>query len=477
MTIVELARARAESGSDSAPAEPAATRVGGWVLLGIIVVAGAALRIVWSTSLGLSFDETFTAMAGRRSVGGMLDYLASTDSHPPLDYLLRMPLARAGASDLALRAPSIVFSVAALALLAWWMRERGIAGAVATGLMAVSGFAIAYGSEARMYALLQLVGVAAAMTAEGWLRAPRPVHSWIAGALVFVGCLDHTSTFLLAGGLVVLAGLRTDRDAWRWRLGVSLGVLAWVPFWGPSIVRQLEGSHSSWIPPTSARGFVDAVVSQVTFTDGVTWLVAAAVVVGAICLARSDRRLFRVWIACAAVPFVAAAAIGLVTPFFLNRTLTLELWAPVLAVGMLVEHVWRRSAMIGGVTVVLLALIALPGTLTLLGGTWEYDISIGRIEASARPGDVVAVVPSWYEQVVDWRIGVRAPLGRTEHVTLAGVPDAEALVVTGAPRTGRVWLLEYSVARPSLAGYDRCAPTWTYGESRLLCLVAAGAPT
>jgi hypothetical protein len=107
----------------------------------------------------------------------------------------------------------------------------------------------------------------------------------------------------------------------------------------------------------------------------------------------------------------------------------------------------------------------------LLRSTSEYDVTIRRIEVSARPGDVVAVVPSWYEQLVDWRVGVRAPLGATKHVVLPGVPDADALLLAGASPTGRVWLLEYGLARPSLTDDRRCAPTWTYASSRLLCLV------
>jgi uncharacterized membrane protein len=323
-------------------------------VLAALVVAGAVLRVWWALSCGLTFDETFTAMAGRRSLTAMLDYLATTDSHPPLDYLLRMPLARMGASDLAFRFPSIVFSVTALALFAWWMRGRGVVGIVATGLMAVSGFAIAYGSEARMYALLELLGVVAAVTAESWLREPKRAHAWVVCGLVFVGCLDHASMLLLAGGLMALAGVRRDRDAWRWRFGVAIGLLLWVPLWGPSLLRQQQGSHTSWIPPTSARGFVDAVVSQVTLTDGVTWMIALGVVAGTVCLARSHRRLFAVWCSCAGLPFVAAAAIGVLTPFFLNRTLTFAMWAPVLAVGALVGAIWRRWRAAGVVVATIL---------------------------------------------------------------------------------------------------------------------------
>ena len=74
---------------------------------------------------GLSYDESFTAMAARLPLDQLFDYLRTQDTHPPFDYLLRAPFARAGASDVVLRLPSFVCSVGALVLFAWWMRARG----------------------------------------------------------------------------------------------------------------------------------------------------------------------------------------------------------------------------------------------------------------------------------------------------------------------------------------------------------------
>ena len=202
----------------------------------------------WSTVFGLSFDEAFTGMAGRKSLAGLFDFLSHHDSHPPLDYVLRMPLARLGVGDLAFRAPSLVFSVAALALFAWWMRDRGWAGATATALLAVSGFQISYGSEARMYALLELLGVGAAIVAERWIVEPRRWHAWAIGGIVFVGLLDHVSISLLAIGLFLLAGIRNDRAAWRWRCAVALGGVAWAAVWGASFLTQAGEHHPGWIP-------------------------------------------------------------------------------------------------------------------------------------------------------------------------------------------------------------------------------------
>ena len=163
--------------------------------------------------------------------------------------------------------------------------------------------------------------------------------------------------------------------------------------------------------------------------------------------------------------------IGLELPFFLNRTLMLMLWAPIVAVGAAVGAAWQRSRPIGLVLAALVLLITWPGTANLLQGTWEYDVSFQHLEAVARPGDVVAVVPSWYAPVAEWRVEVRKPLGSTTPVRVAGIPDAVSFRIDGAPATGRIVLLEFGASRPDLHSFGRCAPVWTFSETRIRCLV------
>ena len=311
-----------------APVDPA---VPGWVLP-LIVVVGIALRVWRIVSNGLTFDESFTALAGRRSVGDLLTYLRHNDSHPPLDYLIRAPFARAGASDFLMRSPSLLFSSAALALFAWWMRERSWLGVIATALMAVSTFQVLYGGDARMYALLQLLGVAAAIVTERWLRAPARWHVWAIGAVLLVALFDHVSGALLGAGLLAVAGLRRDRDAWRWRIVVTGAGLVWLVVWGPVMVDQLGGQWASWIPRTTPLGFAQTVSRQITLAEAVAPFVLAAVIGGGVVLCRRDRVLGRLWLALGALPFALAAGIGVFASFLFDRTLTLASWAPLLAI-------------------------------------------------------------------------------------------------------------------------------------------------
>ncbi len=460
-------RATGEPDTTAAP-EAAGAAIPSWVLPAIVVL-GIALRVWRVQSNGLEYDETFTAMAGRLPVGDLLSFLRHNDSHPPLDYLLRVPLARIGAGDFWLRLPSLVFSSSALALFAWWMRRRGWVGVLATAFMAVSVFQLVYGGEARMYALLELLGVAAAVLAERWLREPTRWHAWAIGGLLVLALFDHVSGALLGAGLLAVAGLRRDREAWRWRAAVAGAGVIWLALWGPAMLDQLRGQWAEWIPRTTPAGFAETVSRQVTLAPYLAPVVLGAVVVGGVLVWRTDRDLGRVWIALGAVPFALAAVVGVFASFLFDRTLTLSSWAPPLALAFVLDGARRRGGLVGRSVVI--GTMALAVTLAcsfLVSKTWEYDQSVGHLESVVRPGDVVAVRPARYGSLVDWRIGVRGSLP-TRNVAVAGLHDVDALLV-GAPADGRVWLLTAADDRSVYPGFTRCASAWTDGPKKVLCL-------
>jgi len=433
------------------------------------VVVGAGLRVWRAAHNGASFDESFTAIAGRRPLGDLFGFLGRADSHPPLDYLLRMPLARAGASDFWLRSPSIVFSIAALVLFAWWMRPRGWFGLLATALFSFSTFQVLYGGEARMYALLELLGVAAAVVGERWLRAPRAWHAWCLSGLTAVALFDHASGFLLGLGLLVLAGARGDREAWRLRALLAGAAATWAVLWGPTAVTQLGHSWSDWVPRTTPTVFARVVSQQIASVDVAVWPLLAGVVFGGVVLVRRDPRLARVWAALGAVPFVAAALVGIATPFLLPRTLTLASWAPVLALAALLDAARRRWTTVGRVVAIAVPVFVLLASATFLADkTWDYDLSISELERVAQPGDVVAVRPARYGTLAAWRFDVHGSRP-TRPVTVDGIADADARQVLGARRTGRIWILTPLGSATTFAGYRSCAPPWSDGVTTVIC--------
>jgi Dolichyl-phosphate-mannose-protein mannosyltransferase len=439
----------------------------------VLVALGIAARVVWALRNGASFDESFTAMIGRRSLGDIFSTLRSSDSHPPLDYLIRAPLARAGVTDFVLRVPSLLFSCAALVLFAWWMRQRDMGGVVAVAVMAVSPFQIMYGGEARMYALLELLGVSAAVIAERWARDPRRWHAAVAGALVLVAIFDHVSGFLLAGGLLAFAGVRTDREAWRWRAYIAGALALWAVTWGSSFLVQASTTHASWIDRTTPRSVVEVVSGLVTNQQGVALVVLLIVAAGVVRLVITDRVLGRLVICMGLLPIAAAAVIGLFTPFFIERAVTVAAWAPCVAVGVVVEGVWRRSRAVGAVATVLVCLMILPATVVFLERHWEYDSAAARLTAVTRAGDTVATVPGWYGPLVDWRVGAR-DFGSLRTTAVPGLPHAHAIIVGGRPASGTVWVLSFAGDHRHFSGVPHCAPDWTDGVTVVSCLRVQG---
>jgi hypothetical protein len=443
-----------------------------------IVLVGILLR-AWRLGFnGLTYDESFTAMAARLPLDRMFDYLRTQDTHPPLDYLLRAPLARAGVSDAMLRVPSFVFSCGALLLFAWWMRARGVAGVVATAVLAGSSFQIYHGGEARMYALLELLGVASAVLAERWLRDDAPRWcAWAAGGLVAVALFDHVSGFLLVAGMLAVAGLRTDRRAWVWRSAVVAALALWAVVWGASFAHQASGNWVGWIPRTSPSSFAQAVAGQVTDVEPLAWVVLAAIVAGGWFLWRADLRLARVWLAVGVVPFVVAAAIGVVSPFLIDRAVTIASWAPPLALGYCAAALVDRWSLVGRALVVALVAVVAFGTVTFLAGKrYDSDLAVEHLEQVARPGDVIVTRPSRYATLPAYRIGVEQ-WRDTHWVATPGIDQASAFRAGGAAPTGRIWLFSPVSFELSFPGYRACARTskvdlrpWTDGVTNIRCL-------
>ena len=452
--------------------EPKQEHRGTAVRLALLVAVGGVLRFWGLGASRLSYDETFTAMAGRLPVGSLFNFLRLNDSHPPLDYLLRAPLARAGLNELWFRMPSAILSLGALALFAWWMRSRGRAGLIATALLAVSSFQVSHAREARMYAELEFLGVAIAVLATAWYSKPRRWHAPLLGVLVFVGLLTHVSMFLLAAGVLALPGRRTDREAWRWRAAIVLGGLGWALVWGSTFLTQAGGGHSAWIPPTTLSGLGSAISRLVTFEPTLVLVVAAATIAGGVTVWRRNPTLGRVWTCCFAVPVALAAVAGLVEPVVLDRTFTLMAWAPCLAIAWLLDALASRRRILGLVAVLAVFAVIVPSTLRGIQTPSGPDTPLRQLALVARPGDIVAVRPATKSPELAWSLGVRgrAP---TRPVAVPGLPKAFGMQVgTGRP-SGRIWLLDWRpIPHPRFTAADQCAPRWSWGHTHIQCVRA-----
>ena len=154
-------------------------------LLLALVLIGSVLRL-WALGRSkLNYDESFTAMAGRLPVGRLFAFLTAHDSHPPLDYLLHAPLARAGVGEFWFRLPSALCSIAALGaarmVVAAARSRRG------RGDGALRAERVRDRARSRRHGCTRSSRSSASgsrSSADHWLRAPQRHHAPLIGALV-----------------------------------------------------------------------------------------------------------------------------------------------------------------------------------------------------------------------------------------------------------------------------------------------------
>jgi len=171
--------------------------------LGVIVVAGAALRFATLDTQSLWFDEAVTAQLMRMRFVDLLQAIPSSESTPPLYYVLAWFWAHVfGTGEAGLRSLPALLGSATIPI-AWALGRRlggDRAALAAAALVAFNPLLVWFSQEARSYALLALLG---ALSALLWLRAldkpadMRRLLSW--GAVAGLALATHYyALFLVA---------------------------------------------------------------------------------------------------------------------------------------------------------------------------------------------------------------------------------------------------------------------------------------
>jgi mannosyltransferase len=231
-------------------AEPALPRR----LVGLAVAvscAGIVGRFV--VHRGLWLDEALGVNIARLPMGSMTSALRH-DGHPPLSYVvLHGWMALFGTGDVAVRAFSGVISAATLPLA--YVAGHRLGGRrvawISVALLAASPFALRYATEARMYALVSFLALAAWLAAD---RAQRdgPTLPRLVLVSVTVAALLWThywGVWLVLAGAVLLAWQARHAErraaATRVLLAVGVGVVAFLP-WLPVLIDQVRNTGTPW---------------------------------------------------------------------------------------------------------------------------------------------------------------------------------------------------------------------------------------
>lgn len=188
-------------------------RAGSRVGVALVLAAALAVRVAAALNKSLVLDEFHTWFhATRPSVQAFFETL-KLDNHPPLGFAV-VALSRAvlGSSELALRAPALLFGLVELALVfvlarRWWGERVALA---ATALLAASSLHVDFSSQARMYALHSL---AATVTL-------------LALARLITGAPTRTAQVVLALSLTVAFHTHYFGGQYVLAYALALGVLA-----------------------------------------------------------------------------------------------------------------------------------------------------------------------------------------------------------------------------------------------------------
>ena len=238
-------------------------------MLTALGAASAAVAVVvrFVTRSPLWLDEALSVHLAQLPVGDIADALRH-DGHPPLYYwLLHGWMALVGDGDVAVRALSGIFGVAALPLV--WLAGRRVGGTAtawaAVLLLAWSPYAVRYSTETRMYSLLTLLVLVGHLLVRRAVDERRaPLRTLVAVAVVTGTLLltQYWSIFLAAGTVATLAwwGRRAGSDARpvavRLVAAIAAGGLLFVP-WLPVFFDQARHTGTPWAPAPRPTVVVD----------------------------------------------------------------------------------------------------------------------------------------------------------------------------------------------------------------------------
>lgn len=446
--------------------------------LTLTLALAAALRFYALPRQSFWADEGNSVALATRPAAAILA-AAAADIHPPAYYLLlKLWGGLFGLGESGARSFSALVGVLLVGALGLLGRRLGGArvGALAALLAAVHPFLIYYSQEARMYELLALCAVVAAL-ALAELLPPRPFSprgiALYAGAAL-LGLYTHYAFplhlialnlfFFWAAGAADRARLRARLRGW---IGLNLAAaLLFLP-WLPTALRQL----TLWPSPAAALGPAAALTETLRlFTCGPIpcptspLIPAAGLLLLALALlpllaagrARAGARLPLIWLL---LPLAAMLAFGIFSPVFF-KFLLIALPAFLLLAAMGLDHLWRLVPARWRISAVLPLLLILPAFLLSLD-RYYHDPAVARddyrsiaayLAAVAGPDDaVILAAPGQIDAFNQYDHGPAPvyPLPRSRPPDPAATrAELDSLLA----RQGRIYAIYWATAQADPAG-------------------------
>jgi mannosyltransferase len=253
-----------------------------------LTLGAAALRFATLNVQSIWLDESATIVLVRRGFSGMLSHLSSSESAPPLYYILVWAWTKLfGVGPLGFRSFSAL--VGALTIPVMYAAGRRIstrAGLWAAALATVNPAMYYYSQEARAYALVILLSAVALVLWQRALEAPNARDLWLWAAMSSLAVLTHYfAAFLFVPEALVLG----RRLGWRRVLAPIAAVALVGAALVPLALRQRADGKTNWIEAASLTSRVGESAKQ--FLVGlyspleiVSALLAALLAAGALAL-------------------------------------------------------------------------------------------------------------------------------------------------------------------------------------------------
>jgi 4-amino-4-deoxy-L-arabinose transferase-like glycosyltransferase len=489
----------------------------------IVLLLAFALRIFKLGDQNVWWDEAFSVWVTRHDIG-TLTTIAAGDTHPPLYYWLLNPwMSAAGPSEFAIRFPSAMFGVIAVALVYRLGRHvtanrtrsaqtADLVGALAALLLATSRFHIWWSQEIRMYGLATMWAVASSLALLMALRT-RTTRGWAAYLLTTIAGMYslYLFAFVVAAQNVFILWwwlwrVRNKLPVTRHQVGGWIGimltvVLAMLPWMAYTLPKLKSWSAASQFSPLTYLQLYCTVLTLgiTTFVERYWWvnlLVLVIIVAGVVTWRKHGIRnaQYGPSVLHLAACILLAPAIGVFVLLTLPQglfyrpplearyqLLSVPALALVLAASITALWEWRKVAGgLAGVTVLALTAWALPG---YYEGRYLRDdfLTMTRaIAAYAEPGDALLLVSGDRFPLFQFRYDVLPGRAHLPDVTTFPVvkvtpQDVERMLVPLAASHKRVWLaeVEKNLQDPDglLAGWldKNRNPVWRedYGYNRL----------
>lgn len=265
--------------------------------LAAIVALAAVLRFGGIGHQSFEYDEIVTLKLVHQSFGGMLSAIPSSESTPPVYYVLAWLWVKVfGTSEAGIRSLSALFGVATVPvayLAARTMLRSRTGGLVVAALTCVAPVLVWYSQEARSYALFVFLGALSLLFFARALDEPSRLNLWSWAAASALAIATH----YFAGFLVLAETVIFLRRLGRRVIPATLGVLVVAAALAPLADHQYHtgGGKWVWFRSTSIPSRLHEILERFlyfNYNPGKTPLLVLAVAVAA-ALAFYGRRIGR----------------------------------------------------------------------------------------------------------------------------------------------------------------------------------------